>query len=251
VRRRSLLAVALAATALAVGCGSSGGRPTLVVFAAASLKQAFTQYGHQFRGAVARFSFAGSDTLAAQIEQGVRPDVFAAANVVLPARLYAKGLVQRPATFAANRLVLAVPANSSITGLGGVERRAVSVAVGAPTVPVGNYTQAVLSRLVPAQRRALEANIVDREPDVSGIVGKLTQAAVDAGFLYATDVAATHGALRAILLPAQLQPQVAYAAAVVNGTQQTAQAQTFVAGLLSGTGARDLRTAGFLPAPGG
>jgi molybdate transport system substrate-binding protein len=249
VKRSWLQAVALAAATLAAGCGAGGGRATLVVSAAASLQRAFTLYGHQFGGASVRFSFAGSDALAAQIEQGVRPDVFASANALLPAALYAKGLVEKPVIFAANTLVLAVPAKSSITDLSGVERRGIAVAVGAPTVPVGSYTQTVLSRLAPAQRRVLEADIVDREPDVSGIVGKLTEGAVDAGFLYATDVAATHGALRAIPLPARLQPQVSYAAAVITGTQHRAQARAFVEGLLRGAGAHDLRATGFLPSP--
>ena len=39
------------------------------------------------------------------------------------------------------------------------------------------------------------------EPDVTGIVGKLTQGAVDAGFVYVTDVNATGGELKAIELP--------------------------------------------------
>ena len=40
------------------------------------------------------------------------------------------------------------------------------------------------------------------EPDVKGIVGKLTQGAVDAGFVYVTDVNATNGQLQAMELPA-------------------------------------------------
>jgi molybdate transport system substrate-binding protein len=249
VRRCWLPAVALAAAALAAGCGAGGGRPTLVVSAAASLQRAFTLYGQQFGGASVRFSFAGSDALAAQIEQGVRPDVFASANALLPAALHAKGLVEKPVIFAANTLVLAVPAKSSVTDLSGVDRRGISVAVGALTVPVGSYTQTVLSRLAGAQRRVLEADIVDREPDVSGIVGKLTEGAVDAGFLYATDVAATHGSLRAIPLPARLQPQVSYAAAIVRGTRGRELAQRFIAGLRHGAGRRDLLASGFLPPP--
>jgi len=248
MRARSLLAAALVAPALACGCGDSG-RPELVVSAAASLKAAFNRYGHQFRAATVRYSFAGSDALAAQIEQGVRPDVFASANEVLPEALYRKGLVAKPVVFAANRLVLAVPAQSRITSLSGVERRGVSVAVGTKTVPVGSYTETVLGRLPPAQRRSLEADIVDREPDVSGIVGKLTEGAVDAGFVYASDVAATRGALRAIQLPTQLQPQVSYAVALVKGTQHAAQARAFVAGVLRGRGAQDLLAAGFLAPP--
>ena len=90
--------------------------------AAASLKSAFTEYGEQFQDADARFSFAGSDELAAQIEQGVKPDVFAAANTKLPDALYAKGLVEKPTVFAGNRLVLAVPADGSKVGSLGTSR---------------------------------------------------------------------------------------------------------------------------------
>jgi molybdate transport system substrate-binding protein len=245
-----VFATLLVVSALLAGCGGGSSRPALVVSAAASLHKAFTLYAHGFSSATLRFSFAGSDALAAQIEQGVRPDVFASANMSLPAKLYAKGLVEKPVVFAANTLVLAVPAKSTLTDLKDAERRGVTIAVGKPTVPVGAYTLTILSRLPAAQQRSLQAHVVDREPDVSGIVGKLIEGAVAAGFLYATDVRATRGALRAIELPAPIQPQVAYAAAIVKGTKHMAQAQAFVSGLLHGAGQLDLRNAGFLPPPG-
>ena len=53
-----------------------------------------------------RFSFAGSDELAAQIRQGVKPDVFAAANTKLPDALYDGGRGgEARSIFAGNRLV--------------------------------------------------------------------------------------------------------------------------------------------------
>jgi molybdate transport system substrate-binding protein len=244
-----VLATLAAATALVAGCGGSGGRPELVVSSAASLHSAFTAYASAFTAAKLRFSFAGSDALAAQIEQGVRPDVFASANTSLPAKLYASGLVEQPVVFASNTLVVAVPAKSKLTALEDVERPGVRIAVGTPTVPIGAYTVTVLSRLPAAQRRSLQANVRDREPDVTGVVGKLTEGAVDAGFLYTTDVRATRGALRAITLPEQLQPRVGYAAAVVKGSHHMAQAQAFISGLIRGAGQLDLLDAGFLPPP--
>ena len=89
------------------------------------------------------------------------------------------------------------------------------------------------------------------EPDVSGIVGKLTQGAVDAGFVYITDVVATDGALKAIDLPPNLQPDVAYGAAVVDGAANPDGAQAFIDGLLEGDGAAALKDAGFGPPPAG
>jgi molybdate transport system substrate-binding protein len=240
----AMLVVALALC----GCGG-GGAPQLTVSSAASLRKAFTRYAHQLKGPAVRYSFAGSDALAAQIEQGVRPDVFASANTQLPDRLFARGLVKRPVVFAANRLVLAVPRGSALIGLSGLERSGVRIALGSPTVPVGSYTALVLARLPVAQRRKVLANVRDREPDVTGIVGKLLEGAVDAGFLYATDVRAAGGKLRAIGLPAALQPQIAYGAAVVSGTSHLAEARAFISGLLRGAGRADLLRDGFLPPP--
>jgi molybdate transport system substrate-binding protein len=228
------------------------GKPTLIVSAAASLQKAFDTYGGQFAAASVRFSFAGSDTLAAQIEQGVRPDVFASANTKLPRLLYAKRLVERPVVFAANTLVLAVPAGAAkVRSLADVERPGVKLVLGTATVPVGGYTDTLLGRLPPAARSAILANVRDRESDVTGIVGKLTEGAADAGFLYITDVNAAGGKLRAIALPPSLRPQVAYGIAVVEGAAHPVQARQFVAGLLSGIGRADLSTNGFLPPPAG
>ncbi len=229
---------------------ASAGTPDLTVAAAASLKAAFTNYGQKFSAANARFSFAGSDILAAQIQQGVKPDVFASANTKLPDLLYAKGLVLKPVTFAANKLVLAVPAGSSkVKTLSDVEKPGITLAIGSATVPIGAYTRKVLTALGPAQSAKVLANVRSNEPDVSGIVGKLTQGAVDAGFTYVTDVQATKGKLKAIALPARLQPVVAYGVAIVKGSAHPAQAQAFISGLLTGAGRTELKQAGFLPPP--
>jgi len=229
--------------------GGDAGGP-LVVSAASSLTQAFEQYGRQFDDGQVRFSFAGSDELAAQIRQGVKPDVFASANTRLPEDLHREGLVGPPRTFAANRLVLAVPAGgSAIASLDDLGRPGVTIAVGSPTVPIGAYTRQVLDRLPAAQRDAILANVRSEEPDVKGIVGKLTQGAVDAGFVYVTDVAATRGALKAIELPAALKPSAAYAVAVVEGAKHPVAAGRFIDGLVRGPGQDALRAAGFALAP--
>ena len=264
---RRLPAASLAALALALalalgGCGdaeqgSPASSPTssdtsgpLVVSAAASLQEAFERYGQRFDPGHVRFSFGGSDELAGQIRQGVRPDVFASANTELPRDLHASGLVEQPRTFARNRLVLAVPARSeTVTSLGDIERPGTKVAVGSESVPIGSYTRKVLARLPPRSRRRIEGNVRSREPDVKGIVGKLRQGAIDAGFVYLTDVTATRGALRPIELPPALQPSVAYGVAVVRGAKQRDRARRFVDGLIDGQGQRALRAAGFEPPP--
>jgi len=254
-RRVTAVLTAVLLSALVGACGGAGGGRSgggdLVVSAAASLTGAFTQYGRSFDGGRVRFSFAGSDELAAQIRQGVKPDVFAAANTRLPAALHAAGLVGRPIAFAGNRLVLAVPAaGATVRSLADLTKPGVTIAIGSAGVPIGTYTRAVLARLGLARARAIVAHVRSEEPDVKGIVGKLTQGAVDAGFVYVTDVDAADGRLRAIELPAEAQPSVAYGAAIVRGAPHAAAARRFLAGLQHGRGAAALRAAGFEPPPG-
>jgi molybdate transport system substrate-binding protein len=244
---RRLLVLCLAV----VACGGSDARPTLTVSAATSLKTAMTQYGEDFSDASVRASFAGSDELAAQIRQGVKPDVFASANTTLPEALYKEGLVEKPRVFAANRLVLAVPASGAkVSSLADLEKPGVTIAMGSETVPVGSYTRKVLAKLPASEAKAVLANVRSNEPDVGGVVGKVAQGAVDAGFVYVTDVKAASGELRAIDLPEELQPQVAYGVAVVKGAKHPEQAKAFVDGLISGDGRKRLDAAGFLPPPG-
>jgi molybdate transport system substrate-binding protein len=234
------------AIAGAVGSCGGGGGDRMDVFAASSLVNAFPAYAKHFRGPAPAFSFAGSDQLAAQIRQGVKPAVFASADTSYPAALHRAGLVGRPTDFATNRLVIAVPAGSSaVRSLASLARPGTQLALGTPSVPAGAYAREVLRRLGAPKRRAILANVADQEPTVEGIVAKLAEGAVDGGLVYATDVRAASGKLRAIPLPRRLRPKVVYAAAVVRGSSEPAAARRFVAGLRRGAGQEALRAAGF------
>ena len=185
---RRLLAAALAVVAIAVGCGDDDSGDELVVSAAASLSKAFPAYADA-EGYNAKFSFAGSDELAAQIRQGAAPDVYAAANTSLPDELNKEELLEKPVAFATNRLVLAVPSDSDkVSSLDDLTQSDVTIAIGDEDVPIGIYTREVLGRLPTSQSKTILANVGSTEPDVLGIAAKLNQGAVDAGFLYRSDV---------------------------------------------------------------
>ena len=240
---RAATAAAVAALVLA-GCGGDD-EPRLVVSAASSMTAALTACGGNFTGATVRLSFAGSDALAAQIRQGVRPDVYAAANTELPRELHAEGLLSAPVEFATNELVVAVPRGSGISGIAGLTRPGTKVAIGSESVPIGSYTRELLANLPADAGRAILANVRSNEPDVNGIVGKLTRGAADAGFVYVTDVDAASGKLEAIHLPAAVEPDVTYAAGVVKGANEPDLAREFVDGLSDGDCAGALAEAGF------
>jgi len=236
---------ALAVLALLAGCG--GGDQRLVVAAAVSLSAPLTACSRDFEGADVRLSFAGSDELAAQIRQGVRPDVYAAADTALPEQLAGEGLLEDPVEFATNELVVSVPAEGAkVASLADLAKPGVKLVVGSTSAPIGRYTRALLARLPLGQEHAILANVRSEEPDVKGVVGKLAQGAADAGVVYRTDVV---GGLEAVELPRALQPAVAYGAGVVEGARQPELARRYLDGLTDGACADALRDAGFGPPP--
>lgn len=251
MKKRLLGCVAVAMALVVVGCGDSDdGKPELKVSAAASLKTAFTEYAEQFDEADVKLSFAGSDELAAQIAQGAPIDVFAAANTKLPDQLHAKNLVDTPLPFATNELVIAVPADSDEIGsIDDLDDDDVKIAAGSKSVPVGSYTHNMLDKLPPSQAQAIEGNIRSNEPDVSSVAAKVSGGAVDAGFVYITDVKASKGELKAVKLPANLEPTVVYGIAAATASEHPTEAKHFIDGVLDGEGQRDLIEAGFGPAP--
>lgn len=241
------LLTALAALLVLAGCGGGSGEPTLTVFAASSLTEALGKYGGSFAGAKVRSSFAGSDELAAQIEQGAKADVFASADTGYPAELHREGLVEKPVVFARNRLVVATPEGGTVRSLADLARPGTKIVVGDPSVPVGAYTREVLGRLPASEQAAILENVRSEEPEVTAVLAKVASGAADAGFVYVTDARSVEGRVRTLGLPNNLQPDVAYAAAVVSGSGDPQAARRYLQGLLHGEGAADLRAAGFLP----
>jgi molybdate transport system substrate-binding protein len=243
---------------IVAGCGggssssgstaSGSGSGKLIVLGASSLTEAVTKYGEAFEGASVKTSFAGSDELAAQIQQGAKADVFASADTDYPQELFEEGLVEKPQVFARNELVIAVPEGSDIKSLSDLTKPGVKLVIGDPSVPVGSYTRTVLGRLPAAQREAITSNVVSEETEVSSIVAKLEAGAADAGFVYVTDEKGAAG-LEPVELEAKLQPDVEYGVAVVKSSGDKPAAEEFVAGLIEGEGQEDLREAGFLPPP--
>ena len=236
---RHLALLALVAGLVLAPAGGTAPSARITVYAASSLTEVFPRIDRQ-----PSYSFAGSNQFAFQIRQGAPADVFASAAPSYAQALFRDGFVERPRRFASNALVLAVP-RSNPAGLRSVfdlRDRSVRLVVAGAAVPVGEYTRRVLQRLGLA--KVLE-KAVSEEPDVKSIVGKLALGEADAGFVYATDVRAASGRLRAIALPKRAQAAVRYEVAVVRESSRPALAWRFVADLLGADGRRELARAGF------
>ncbi|MGK2955736.1 MAG: molybdate ABC transporter substrate-binding protein [Solirubrobacterales bacterium] len=253
---KQLKLIAAVATGVATvaffGCGSSDSdEEPLTIGAASSLRTALADYRGPEGSSLPpiRISFAGSDLIASQIKQGAGIDVFAAASTTDPDALYEEGLVEKPLPYAGNEVVVAVPKDSQIDSIEDLAKPGTDLVVGGRAVPVGAYTREILDGLPAQEGEAITDNIRSEEPDVASITAKLVQGAADAGFIYSTDVLSAPDDIKAIEIPADLQAEVVYSAAVVKDADNPDAAQEYIDGLLSGSGADDLTKAGFQPAP--
>jgi molybdate transport system substrate-binding protein len=243
-RSRSIfvVAVAPAVLVLATPAGSARSSAQITVYAAASLTNVFPQID---RGP--RYSFGGSNTLAAQIQQGAPADVFASANMTLPAQLYAKGLCSKPVVFTRNTLVIVVPkANpAKLRTIYDLTRKGVKLVIAGPGVPVGSYTLQILRNM--NLSAAVLGNVVSRETDVREVLAKVALGEADAGFVYATDAKIDAGKVKVVRVPAWAQPKVQYGVCIVTQSGDKADARAFVRKVMSRTGQAKLMKAGFLP----
>ena len=247
---RRLTILALAVVAIASGLASTAGaRPArsasgLTVLAASSLTDVFPRIDPGNK-----YSFGGSDILAAQIQQGAAVDVFAAASPKYPEQLYQKGLVLKPVVFATNRLVLIVPASNpaGIASVYDLCKQGVKVDIGDKAVPVGSYTRQVLTNL---GLQCVLSNVVSNEQNVRDILTKVSLGEVDAGFVYITDAKTVPGKVKTFFLPGWAQPHVRYEVAVVKSSSHQAAAAAFIKALLAKPAQKLLAAAGFGPPRG-
>ena len=224
---------------LAFPAVASVGASQITVFAAASLTETFPRIDR-----APRYSFAGSDQLAFQIQQGAPADVYAAASPKYPDQLYAQGLVRKPVVFATNRLILLVPASNpaGISSVFDLKKPGIKLVIGQKGVPIGDYTRTILKNL---GLSGVLSNVVSEETDVKNIVGKVVLGQADAGFVYVTDAKAVAGKVKIVRLPGWAQPKVKYELAVVKASKNQAAAQAFVKKVLAKKGRAALAAAGF------
>ena len=218
-------AATLVLPAATVAEPSASGR--LTVFAAASLTQVFPRINR-----APRYSFSGSDQLAFQIQQGAPADVYAAASPRYPEQLYKQGLVQKPIAFATNSLIVLLPRSNPahIRSVFDLTKPGVKVVIAEPSVPVGAYTLTVLENL--GITSGVMRNVVSRESDVKGVVGKVVLGEADAGFVYKTDARPVRGKVKTIGLRPSAQPRVVYEVAVVKRSRHLKAAYRYVTQLV-------------------
>lgn len=227
----------------ACGGGDADGKKTLVVFAAASLQDAFTEleavFEAEHEGVDVTMSFAGSSDLVTQILGEAPVDVFASADTATMGRLGDRAI--DPEDFATNTLQIAVPSGNpaGVETFDDLADPDLDLVVCAPEVPCGSAAQRA------AAAAGVELQPDSREQSVTDVLGKISSGEADAGLVYVTDVAAAGDTVESIDLPAVARVVNTCPIAVVEGSEQEEIAREFVELVLGETGQRVLRDAGF------
>jgi molybdate transport system substrate-binding protein len=263
--RRATLMVTTIATAglLLAGCGAtsttagSSSQPstsasspapvsgTVNVFAAASLREAFTALGRQFEaahpGTKVVFNFGPSSGLATQITAGAPADVFASASAKNMDQVVKTGDAASPTAFASNVMEVVVPPENpaAITALSDLARPGVKVALCQPAVPCGVTAAKVFTNA------RLTVTPVTEEVDVKAVLTKVSLGEVDAGVVYVTDVLAAGDGVKGVEIPADVNAATSYPIATLTKSANAATAVAFVDYVLSPAGGSVLTAAGF------
>lgn len=234
----------------------------LVIFAAASLSEAFTEIGSEFdnthTGMKTIFNFAGSQQLAQQLAQGAPADVFASAdkeqmeaairmNRVNPNDMQA---------FISNRLVVVLPVDNPahLQNLKDLSRPGVKLVVAAEAVPVGLYSLEFFNNASqdPAYgsdfKDKVVANIVSYEENVKAVLSKVILGEADAGIVYTSDITTASAAeVLTLAIPNRLNIMASYFIAPINDSHQEELGRQFLAFVVSREGQDILMKNGFNP----
>ncbi len=171
-------------------------KPSVVVFAAASLTNVLQELGDRFTresSVPIKFSFAGSSTLAKQIESGAPADVFFSADIEWMDYLQTRKMIQIATRHdvLGNRLALVAPADSKIElKIGPLFPLAATLgkgrlATGDPdSVPVGRYAREALTKL--GVWNAVEHRLV-RAENVRSALAFVDRGEAPLGIVYETD----------------------------------------------------------------
>ncbi|MBT3082418.1 MULTISPECIES: molybdate ABC transporter substrate-binding protein [Streptomyces] len=215
----------------------------LTVLAAASLTDVFKEAGAAYEkenpGTKVKFSFAGSQELAAQVKQGAPADALVTADTKTMDGL--SGETGTPTVIAKNRLVIAVGEGNpeKVGSLKDLADTKLKVVLAAPEVPVGRYSKQILD----AQK--IEVKPVSQEPNVRAVLSKVELGEADAGLVYKTDAETAPDKVDAIDIPDAENAVASYPAATLKASQHSEAAAAFVAWLSTPAAQKILQGAGF------
>lgn len=263
---RFAVALALAASPIAAHAQDAGGqmmmkaapsadaKQAVVVFAAASLKNALDAIAKDFTGETGveiKTSYAASSALAKQLEQAAPADVFISADVPWMDYVAQKSLIAADSRIDLLGNTLVVVAGPGYTGgdidlKPGVDLAGAlgdgRLAMGEPgSVPAGKYGKAALEKL--GVWDGVSSKVAGAE-NVRAALALVSRGEAPLGIVYKTDAAADPSVKIVGTFPADSHPPIVYPVAKLSASKN-ADADAFLKRLTSGSAKKTFEAAGF------
>jgi molybdate transport system substrate-binding protein len=227
------LAAFLAGAALFCGVPLDAHAAQVTVFAAASLHEALKEIAAGYEkqsGDTIAFNFAGSGTLARQIEELAPADLFFSADEAKMDGLERKGLLvkgTRCSRLGNSLVVVAPPDSAAIRSPADLAEAAVHrIALGeTKTVPAGTYAKAWLEKAGLWTR--IEPKVVPCE-SVRAVLAAVESGNVEAGVVYRTDAAISKKVTVVYEVAPGEGPRISYPAALLKNAPAPAAARKFL-----------------------
>jgi molybdate transport system substrate-binding protein len=244
----ALLVATISACGDSAGIDPAGHSPkkTITVFAAASLKDTFTEIGKEFEAeygdVTVKFNFAGSSDLVAQIQQGAPADVFASADTKNMDIAVTTGLTEgQTKNFAKNTLEIATPPDNPahVTSLADLSKPGTKVVLCAVAVPCGAAAHKV------EDATGVTIKPVSEEQSVTDVLGKVLSGEADAGLVYVTDVKGVGDKVHGVTFPESGKAVNTYPIAALKGSKSADTARLFAEFVAGAKGQATLAAAGF------
>ena len=233
----------------AQGGGETADPVELTVFAAASLTETLNQIAEDYKtvapDVTLTFNFDSSGTLKTQIQEGAVCDLFISAGQKQMDQLDASAdasvntegldfvLEGSRIDLLENKVTLAVPEGNP-KGIDSFDALAehldagdILLAMGNSDVPVGQYTQKILTWYGLDEAALANAGCITYGTNVKEVTTQVSEGSVDAGIIYCTD-AFSAGLTVVDEATPEMCGQVIYPAAVLNTSEHQTEAQAFL-----------------------
>ena len=233
----------------AQGGGETADPVELTVFAAASLTETLNQIAEDYKtvapDVTLTFNFDSSGTLKTQIQEGAVCDLFLSAGQKQMDQLDASAdasvntegldfvLEGSRIDLLENKVTLAVPEGNpkgidSFDALAEhLEAGDILLAMGNSDVPVGQYTQKILTWYGLDEAALANAGCITYGTNVKEVTTQVSEGSVDAGIIYCTDAFSAGLTIVDEATP-EMCGQVIYPAAVLNTSEHQTEAQAFL-----------------------
>lgn len=255
LKNKGVVVLCLLCVLMITSCSNNNDSKELVIFAASSLTEVVEDlkelYINEHEDIDISINLAGSNTLAKQIKNGAKADIFISANEKSCIQLEENDYIEKMEQIATNKMIIAVSNNSQVD-IQQLEdlARPCSIVLANENVPAGIYAQEILHKLNKVYgdnyKENVIENVVSYESNVRQVMTKVSIGEADAAIVYVTDITdEVKEKVKLIEIPNENNILCTYWSAIIKQKNQSEELEQFYNLVLSDEGKEIFSKHGF------